>query len=116
MIRKILFYETQDGKCPVKDFLDSLTEKVFQKIIWVLRLITEIERIPSTYLKKLKGSDDIWECRIQYGSNIYRLFCFFDDGSLIVLTHGIQKKTQKVPIAEIRKAEDYKKDYIRRSK
>ena len=114
MNRGVTLYTTENGECPVKDFLDSLPDKVFQKISWVLTLISEIDKIPILYFKKLKGTDDIWECRIQFASNIYRLFCFFANGSIIVLTHGIVKKTQKTPKKEIKKTINYKDDYLRR--
>lgn len=112
--RTIIFYKTSEGKCPVEEFLDSLPGKVVQKVTWVLDLIRETEKVPTIYLKKLHGSDDIWECRIQFGSNIYRLFCFFGMGRVIVLTHGIVKKSQKTPKKEIKIAETYKNDYFRR--
>ena len=113
MIRKIIFYKTLEGRCPVQEFLDRLTGKVAQKIIWALRLLEDIETVPSTYFKKLTGTD-IWECRIQYGSNSYRIFCFFDSHSVIVLTHGFMKKTQKTPKQEIEKADFYRKEYLSR--
>lgn len=116
MKREIYLYTTEDGKCPTKDFFDSLPIKVFQKITWVLQLIKELEKIPETYFKKIVNSDDIWECRINFSSNTYRIFCFFDKGKIIILTHGIMKKTQKIPHNEILKAEEYKNDYLRRSK
>jgi len=116
MKREIVLYTTQDGKCPVKEFLDSFPKKIFQKISWVLQLISEIDRIPSTYFKKLKETDNIWECRIKFGSDIYRLFCFFHNGSIIVLTHGFMKKSQKIPKSEISRAEQYKHDYEMRLK
>ena len=116
MLREIIFYTTHDGKCPTQDFLDSLPKKVFQKIIWVLKLIQELDKVPSIYFKKLTNSDDIWECRISFSSNIYRIFCFFQNGKVIILTHGIMKKTQKTPKEEIQKAEEYKIDYLRRKK
>jgi putative component of toxin-antitoxin plasmid stabilization module len=115
-MRKIILYTLRDGSCPIKDFFDSLPHKVFQKVSWVLRLISEVKNIPSTYFKKLKDSDDIWECRIKFGSNIYRLFCFFSNGTVIVLTHGIIKKSQKIHPKEIKKAEEYKKNYLRSKK
>ncbi len=111
MKRTIYLYSTKDGRCPVQEFFDNLPVKVFKKISWILKLITELDKIPSTYFKKLIGSDDIWECRIIFSSNIYRLFCFFNNGSVIVLTHGFIKKAQKTPPDEILKAEEYKKDY-----
>ena len=116
MNREVVLYTTENGDSPMKNFLDSLPPKVFQKVSWVLTLISESERIPSLYFKKLEGTGGIWECRIQFGSNIYRLFCFFANGSIIVLTHGIVKKTQKTPRKEIKKAMDYKNDYLRRIK
>jgi phage-related protein len=116
MEREIILYTTKDGKYPVKDFLDSLPNKVFKKIAWVLQLIVELDRIPSIYFKKLENTNDIWECRVSFGSNICRLLCFFRNGSVIILTNGFQKKSQKTPINEIEKAEEYKTDYLRRFK
>ena len=116
MKRKIILYTTKDGKCPIREFLDSLPHKVFQKIAWVLQVVKELDKISTVYFKKIINSNDIWECRISFGSNIYRIFCFFQNGNIIILTHGIIKKTQKVPHAEIIKAEEYKKDYLRRTR
>ena len=113
MIRKTIFYKTLEGKYPVQEFLDSLTGKVAQKIIWVLRLLEDLETVPSIYFKKLTGTE-IWECRIQYGPNSYRIFCFFDSHSVIVLTHGFMKKTQKTPKQEIERAEFYRKEFLSR--
>lgn len=114
MKREIIFYTTVDGKCPLMDFLDSLPFKAFQKIAWILRLISELEKIPKTFFKKLIGTDEIWECRINHNKNVYRLLCFFDNGTFIVLTHGIIKKKQKISKEEIIRAEKYKNDYFRR--
>lgn len=114
MGKTIIFYKTADGKCPVRDFVDSLPGKAAQKVTWVLALIEDLEFVPSTYLKKLVDSEDIWECRIQIGSNAYRIFCFFN-GHFVVLTHGIVKKTQKTPRGEIKRAEAHKRDYFQRS-
>jgi len=111
--RTIIFYKTVDGKCPVQEFLDSLSGKVAQKIAWVLRLLEDLEIVPSFYFKKLVGTEEIWECRIQFGSNAYRIFCFFIDNT-IVLTHGFLKKTQKTPIHEIERAVAYRRDFLRR--
>ena len=116
MKRTVILYSTADGKCPIKDFLDVLPGKVAQKVTWVLHLLEDLDVIPVTYFKKLTGSDEIWECRIQLGSNAYRLFCFMLSGTVVVLTHGLRKKTQKTPKSEIDKAEAYRKDYLRRHK
>ncbi len=98
----------------MQDFLDSLPGKVAQKIVWVLKLLEDLDVVPSSYFKKLIGTEEIWECRIQLGSNAYRLFCFFSDRSVVVLTHGFLKKSQKTLIHEIEKAEAYRKDFLRR--
>jgi len=114
MIRTVTFYRTVEGKYPVKEFLDSLPGKHAQKVVWVLQLIEDLDDIPSSYLKKLKGTDEIWECRIQFGSNIYRILGFLGNGSTLVLTHGFSKKSRKISRGEIEKAEAYKKDYLKR--
>ncbi|MBZ0155059.1 MAG: type II toxin-antitoxin system RelE/ParE family toxin [Alphaproteobacteria bacterium] len=114
MGKTVVFYRTADGKCPVLEFLDSLPGKVAQKVTWVLNLLEELDVVPSTYFKKLVSTEEIWECRIQLGSNAYRIFCFFDGHSIVVLTHGLIKKTQKTPQREIERAEAYRKDYLQR--
>ena len=112
-IRKVIFYRTENGKCPVEDLLDLLPGKVVQKIVCVLKLLEDLEVVPVNYFSKMSGTDDIWECRIKQGSNIYRIFAFWK-GNEIILTHGFIKKTQKTPRNEIEKAENYKKDYLNR--
>ena len=114
MKRKVIFYITKEGKCPIREFLDSLPGKTARKIVWVLNILEEFDRLPATYFKKLKDSEEIWECRIQLALNIYRIFCFFDKESSVVLTHGIINKTQKTPRNEIEKAEKYRREYLQR--
>jgi phage-related protein len=114
MNREVFFYRTVDGVCPVQDFLDSLPPQPAQKITWVLKLVEELELIPSSYFKKLVGTEGIWECRIIFGSNAYRIFCFFIENSVVVLTHGFVKKSQKTPVSEIKRAESYRKDFLNR--
>ena len=87
-MRNIEFYTTEDGKCPIAEFLDSLSGKQAQKVAWVLQLIEELDKIPTTYLKKLVNTDNIWEVRVQVGGNIFRLLGFFDGDNLVVLNHG----------------------------
>lgn len=67
--------------------------------------------MPEDYLKHLKGTDGLYEIRVQLGSDIFRIFCFFDEGKLIVLANGFQKKTQKTPKSEIEKALNIKREY-----
>ena len=113
-MKKINFYTTEDGKCTVSDFLDSLSGKQVQKVAWVLQLIEELDVIPTTYLKKLTNTDGIWEVRILVSGNTFRLLGFFDGDNLVVLNHGFQKKTQKTPAKEIKVAEKRRKDYLLR--
>ena len=116
MVREIQFYKTISGKSPVEEFLDSLSSKQAQKVIWVLNLIEEMNMIPRQYFKKMINTDDIWEVRVKIGSNIFRLLGFFDGAKLIVISHAFQKKTQKTPKQAIELAEKRKQDYFRRKR
>jgi phage-related protein len=81
------------------------------KIVWTLELIEELEKVPETYLKHMENTEGLYEIRVQQGSDIFRIFCFFDEGRLVVLANGFQKKTQKTPKQEIEKAKQIKKEY-----
>jgi phage-related protein len=116
MPRNIVFYMTETGKRPVEEFLESLKSKEAQKILWVLKLIQELDRIPSQYFKKLTGSDEIWECRVKIQSNAIRIFGFFVNGDTLVLTHGYAKKSRRTDAREIRLAEKYRSDYLTRKR
>ncbi len=111
-MREIIFYKTESGKCPVDDFLETLTSKQSQKVTWVLQLIEELPSVPSQYLKKLINTDDIWEVRIVKGTDIFRILGFFDGSQLIILNHAFQKKSQKTPRQAIKIAEKRKNDYF----
>ncbi len=115
-MREILFYKTESGKCPVEDFLESLSSKQAQKVTWVLSLIEELPTIPSKYFKKLVSTDDLWEVRVNYSGDIFRLLGFFDGSHLIVLNHAFQKKTQKTPRTAIQVAQKRKQEYLNRRK
>lgn len=97
-------------------FFDSLPRKIQERVTWTLKIIEELDRIPAIYLKHIVGTDGLYEIRIQSGNNVFRLFCFFDEGNLVVIGHGFQKKTQKTPVSEIRKAIDIKKEYYEEKK
>ena len=81
------------------------------KIIWTFDLIEELPRVPETYLKHIEGTEGIYEIRVNFGSDIFRIFCFFDQGQLLVLANGFQKKGQKTPKKEIEKALKIKQEY-----
>ena len=88
--------------------------KAAQKVTWVLSLLEDLDIVPSSYFKKLVGTEEIWECIIQAGSNTYRIFFFFLGNSVVVLKNGFVKKSQKTPKQEIGKAETYRKDFLKR--
>jgi phage-related protein len=96
-MRTVDFYRLPNNNNPVESFLDSLTGKQAQKVLWVLQLIEELDIVPRQYFKKLVDSEGIWEVRIQFGNDIFRLLGFFDGGNLLILTNGFAKKTQKTP-------------------
>jgi len=110
-VREVGFYRTKSGHCPVEEFLDGLDGKQAQKVFWVLRLIEELEMVPSQYLKKLVGTEDLWEVRAQYGGDTFRLLGFFDGRELLVLTSGFAKKTEKIPRQELSLATKRRQDY-----
>ena len=85
-------------------FLTDQSKKVQDKIFKIIEAIETLERVPSNYLKFLVGTNGLYEARIQLGSNIWRVFCFFDNDRLVILLNGFQKKTQKTPKNEIEKA------------
>ena len=94
-----------------EDFLLKQRDKVKEKIIWTFLLIEEVAQVPDKYLKHIEGTDGLYEIRIQYATDIFRIFCFFDEGKLVVLANGFQKKTQKTPRQEIVKALKIKEEY-----
>ncbi len=105
-IRQVIAYKNY-----FEDFLKKQNRKVQDKIYKILEAIETLEYVPERYLKHLKGTDGLYEARIQLGSNIWRVFCFFDKGKLVILLNGFQKKTQKTPKKEIDKAIKLKKQY-----
>ena len=114
MVREVLYYENAAGDCPVQVFLDELDRKTKAKVFSVFEIIQNQPFVPTKWLKKMTGTDDIWEIRIEWQSNIFRFLGFMDKGSLIILTNGFQKKTNATPKREIALAEKYKKEYLRR--
>jgi phage-related protein len=87
-----------------EEFLLDQPQKVQDKIFKIIDAIETLQRVPSCYLKHIQESKGLYEARIQLGSNIWRVFCFFDHHKLVILLNGFQKKTQKTPKSEIDKA------------
>lgn len=86
------------------DFFKKQSRKVQDKIIKILDILETVERVPITYLKYIEGTNGLFEVRVQFGSDIFRIFCCFDGNRLVVLFSGFQKKTQKTPTKEIERA------------
>jgi len=105
-IREIIAYKNY-----FEDFLKSQPVKVQNKIFKIIEAIETLERIPTTYLKLISGTNGLYEARIQLGSDIWRVFCFFDKGRLVILLNGFQKKTEKTPKNEIDKAISLMNEY-----
>ena len=110
-IRVVTFYKDYFTKFFIKQ-----REKVQDKITWTLDLIEQLEKVPETYLKHIENTDGLYEVRVKQGSDIFRIFCFFDKGKLIILANGFQKKTQKTPRKEIGKALKIKEEYEKENK
>jgi len=94
------------------DFYKKLDANVKSKIQYVFELIKQVERVPLKFLSPMTGYEGLFEIRVEYQSNIYRIFCCFDEGRLVVLFNGFQKKTQKTPKKEIEKAMRLKNEYF----
>lgn len=105
-IREVITYKSY-----FDEFFTKQPQKVRDKIIKVLDIIEQIDRIPTTYLKYIEGTSGLFEVRVKLGNNIFRIFCFFDGNKLVVLLTGFEKKTQKTPKEEIVRAEKLMSKY-----
>ena len=104
--RQIIFHGTH-----FQNFYIEQNDKVREKIAYVFHVIKSVEKVPEKFLKHMEGSDGLFEVRIEVGSNIFRIFCCFDKGNIIVLFNSFQKKTQKTPKQEIEKALKIMEEY-----
>ena len=94
------------------DFYNKLDKDLQAKIDWVFELVKTVNHIPEKYFQHLENTDGLFEIRIEFESNIYRIFCFFDEGNLVILINAFQKKTQKTPKPELELAIKLKKQYF----
>jgi phage-related protein len=109
--RQIIFYEHY-----FIDFYLDQTEKVQEKIEYVFNILRTVQNVPKKFLDHMKGTDGLYEIRIEFESNNYRIFCCFDKGNLVVLFNGFQKKSQKTPKKEIDLALKIKDEYFNSKK
>ena len=110
-IRNIFYYKNY-----YLDFFENLNPETKKKFNWTLQLIATLEKVPEKYFKHLSSTNGLFEIRVEVGSNIYRVFCCFDKGKLVILLNGFQKKTQKTPANEIQLAEKLMKEYFEEQK
>lgn len=110
-VREVITYKNY-----FEDFFAEQERKVQDKIIKVLDIIEQIDRIPSTYLKYIEGTNGLFEVHIKLGTNIFRIFCFFDGNKFVILLSGFQKKTQKTPKGEIERAIRLMSEYYEEKK
>ena len=106
-VRRVIVFEDH-----FKEFKKTLNRETLKKLYQVLTLIMVVEVVPEKFLQAIEGRRGLYEIRIEQGRNIYRVFCCFDEGNLIILFNGFQKKTQKTPIRQIEKAEALMKRYF----
>lgn len=107
-IRELVFFRHH-----FEEFFERQTEKVKEKIDYVLFLITHADRIPEKFLKHIEGQKGLYEIRIEASPNIFRIFCCFDKGKIVVLFNGFQKKTMRTPKDEIKMAVKLMAEYFK---
>lgn len=95
-----------------KDFKRTLSRNTLSKIYQVFIYIMTLEQVPEKYLKALANVKGLYEVRVEEGGNIYRIFCCMDEGNLVILFNGFQKKTQKTPLKEIERAKRIMNEYF----
>lgn len=110
-VRHVLVFEDH-----FKEFKKGLDNNALKKIYQVLLLIMSVKDIPVKFLKSISNAKGLYEIRVEEGGNIYRIFCCFDEGDLVILFNGFQKKTQKTPSNEIEKAKELMKKYFKQKK
>lgn len=95
------------------EFYVAQTDAVRRKISYCLNVVRSVDRVPKTILRSMENTDGLYEIRVEVGSNIFRIFCCFDEGSLVILFNGFQKKTQKTPPLQLERAKKIMKEYFK---
>lgn len=95
-----------------KVFYVAQNDAVRRKINYCINVVKTVDRVPKTILKNMEDADGLYEIRIEVGNNIFRIFCCFDEGSIVILFNGFQKKTQKTPKQQIERAKKLMKEYF----
>jgi phage-related protein len=106
-VRQIIYFKNY-----FLDFFGQQTNKVKEKIDHVLFVVMVAERIPQKFFQHIEGTNGLYEIRVEFQGNIYRIFCCFDEGQVVVLFNGFQKKSQKTPSGELDKAVKIMNEYF----
>ena len=106
-VRQVVVFEDH-----FKQFRKTLDRETLKQVYKVLILIMTVEIVPIKFLKAIEGREGLYEIRVRQGNNIYRIFCCFDEGNLVILFNGFQKKSQKTPKEQLAKAEALMKKYF----
>jgi phage-related protein len=112
-VREIIFFQSDFGNRTVEEFLDDLDPAPRAKVVRTLELLREQQILPSKFWKKLSGTD-LWELRIEYAGNIYRVLASTGKGNRVILLHGFQKKSQETPRQDMEIAAQRQRRYLRR--
>lgn len=110
-VRRVVVFENY-----FMEFRKTLDRETLKKLYQVLTLIMMVEVVPVRFLKAIEGRKGLFEIRVENSSNIYRIFCCFDGGNLVILFNGFQKKTQRTPVEQLDKAEALMKKYYEQKK
>ena len=95
------------------EFYVAQTDAVRRMINYCLNVVRSVDRVPKTILRSMENTDGLYEIRVEVGSNIFRIFCCFDEGSLVILFNGFQKKTQKTQPLQLERAKKIMKEYFK---
>jgi len=105
-------YYEENGKSPVIEFYNDLSEKEVAKILREIDLLQRFGlSLGMPYIRKMEGTDELWEMRIAHSSNIFRVFFFHYHEGRFILLHGLKKKTMKTPKRDIDVSLDRIKKY-----
>jgi phage-related protein len=113
-MREVEFYRTGSGRSPVDDFLSEVPPEAKAKIFQAIEVVRSVQHPSTEYLKKLRGTDGLWEIRAQHRGNAYRLISFFDGPRVVVVLTAFAKKTDRVPSLELEVAHRRRRDYASR--
>jgi phage-related protein len=115
-MREVEFYRTRSGRSPVHEFLAQLPLKAASKIRWVLQDVLISDHVSTKFFKKLRGTEHLWEIRVEYGGEAFRLLSFLNGARVVVVLTAFSKKTERTPPLEIELAHQRRREYLNRKK